>query len=205
MEFHEVLRRRKMIRSFRPDQPQLEEEVSAVFTDATHIPTAGFSQGVEWLVLTRPEDKEAFFTLITTPQWRATNTSHRGMQHASAVGILLADERRYVERYRAPDKKYANWKSASDWPAPFWYVDAGAAMMTALLSAVDHDLGASVLAIDRGQDELRATFSIPEELHLVVAVLLGIPAESWSPGSSSRRSRRNPDSLVHRHRYERKD
>jgi nitroreductase len=194
-----------MVRSFRPDQPELEGSVDSIFSDATRIPTAGFSQGVEWLVLSRSEDKDAFFGAITTPEWRATNSSHRGMQYASAVGILLANEPRYLERYRAADKASSNWKEASDWPVPFWYVDAGAAMMAALLSAVDHDLGACVLAIDRGQRELRETFSIPEGLHLVTAVLVGVPASSWSPGSPARRPRRAQESLVHRDRYRESD
>jgi nitroreductase len=52
--FQEVLRRRRMVRKFdqRPLEPALLDQI---LESARHAPSAGFSQGFDFVVLDRPD------------------------------------------------------------------------------------------------------------------------------------------------------
>ena len=54
MELQETLKRRRMIRSFRPD-PVDPDVLDRILATCVHAPSAGFSQGTELLVLTEPD------------------------------------------------------------------------------------------------------------------------------------------------------
>ena len=54
MEFDEVVRRRRMIRRYDPDRPLAPELVDKIVQHGLRAPSAGFSQGWSFLVLTEP-------------------------------------------------------------------------------------------------------------------------------------------------------
>ncbi len=54
MEFERVVRKRRMIRAFKP-LPVPEEKVGRIVELAQHYPSAGFSQGMAFIVVTEPE------------------------------------------------------------------------------------------------------------------------------------------------------
>jgi len=59
----------------------------------------------------------------------------------SRVHVLVCTrEDDYHDRYRQPDKLEDGQEI--DWPVPFWFVDAGAALMLLLLAAIDEGLAA---------------------------------------------------------------
>ena len=57
MEFTEVIRHRHMVRRF-TDEPVSVESLDRILHNAVRGPSAGFSQGQAFLVLTDPEDHE---------------------------------------------------------------------------------------------------------------------------------------------------
>ena len=63
MEFGQVLRRRRMIRSYDEARPVPSQAIDAVLAAALRAPSAGFTQGVSLLVLTEATDREAFWQL----------------------------------------------------------------------------------------------------------------------------------------------
>lgn len=67
MEFREVVRRRRMVRSFDPDRQVSREVLDRVLRHAVRAPSAGFSQGWDFVVLSSPQDRELFWARTTDP------------------------------------------------------------------------------------------------------------------------------------------
>ena len=61
--------------------------------------------------------------------------------------VVTVRKETYLERYREPDKGGADGAAGHEenWPVPYWWVDAGAAMMMLLLAAVAEGLAAGFI------------------------------------------------------------
>src|SRR5581483_416891 len=68
MEFQDLLRRRRMVREFKPDSIP-RELLLQVLEVARHAPSAGFSQGFDFVVLDRPDEVSRFIALTQDPQF----------------------------------------------------------------------------------------------------------------------------------------
>ncbi|MGA8845798.1 MAG: nitroreductase family protein, partial [Nocardioides sp.] len=64
MDFTDVVRRRRMVRSY-TDEPVDPALVDRALENATHAPSAGFSQGWGFLVLDTPADVRRFWAAST--------------------------------------------------------------------------------------------------------------------------------------------
>ncbi len=193
MEFQDVVRRRRMVRNFdsRPLSPQL---VDRVLANALRGPSAGFTQGVELLVLEGPEE--------TGRYWDACFPAHRrpgfrwpGLLRAPLLIVPLASREAYLDRYAEADKGWID-RDPSRWSVPYWDVDAAFASMLALLTAVDAGLGALFFRVFE-PDALRAEFAIPDRFAPVGTVAVGYPLAD-EPSPSLARGRRPPAEVLHR-------
>ena len=197
MEFRDVVRRRRMVRRF-ADRPLDPAVVDRALEHASRAPSAGFTQAVEWLVLDTPDDVERFWETTTDPD--ASNPWLDGMRTAPVLLIPTTSKAAYLDRYAEPDKGWTE-RDEADWPAPFWYLDAGMAVLLVLQTAVDEGLGACFFGIPTPRvDAVHDAFDIPAAHEPVGVVALGhrLPEDAGSPGSAARRWRRDPDELVHR-------
>jgi len=140
MEFSEVVRRRRMVRHY-TSQPLTDEVVERILHSAVRAPSAGFSQGWSFLVLTEPADRDRFWPFVPT---RVEQTPT--MQDAPLVVVPLAHKDAYLQRYAEPDKGWED-RAEARWPAPYWYIDTGMAALLMLLTAVDEGLGACFFGI----------------------------------------------------------
>ena len=61
MEFAEVVRRRRMTRRYDAERPVPEQVLTACLENAVRAPSAGFSQGWDFLVLQDPTDRARFW------------------------------------------------------------------------------------------------------------------------------------------------
>jgi nitroreductase len=194
MEFGEVLRRRRMIRSYDMARPVPPAAIDAVLVAALRAPSAGFTQGISFLVLSSDAERERF--------WRLTSDTDtvwlRGMQTAPVLVLVWTSEQAYLDRYAEPDKGWTD-RDPTRWSAPYWFVDAGMASMAALLSAVDHHLGACFFGIPTARTAaVRETFGVPANQLSVGVISLGYPVPAPAIGSPTRRLRRGPSELIHR-------
>ena len=173
MEFREAVRRRRMIHSFeqRPVDRALLDELVDV---ARRAPSAGFSQGIDFVVLDDPAMLERFWSLTDDPAF----PREPGELDAAppVIVLLLADADRYVARYSAPDKLAFGLDRADAWPVRFWETDAAMAGMVLLLGAVDAGLGSWYFGIGHGAPELRDELGIPPERTLIGVVGIGYAA-----------------------------
>ncbi|GGD08335.1 nitroreductase family protein [Nocardioides daphniae] len=196
MEFREVVRRRRMVRSFTAE-PVPPAALDRMLDHATRAPSAGFSQGWAFLRLDTPDDVARFWR-ATSPDPDADNAWLRGMRSAPAIVVPLAHKDAYLDRYAEPDKGWTD-RDEGRWVAPYWFVDTGMASLMVLLTAVDEGLGACFFGIPVEQVEaFRAEFGVPAAYAPIGAVAIGHPAEAPRRGSPTRRPRRPVDEVVHR-------
>ncbi|CAM3279405.1 nitroreductase family protein [Occultella aeris] len=202
MEFSEVVRRRKMVRSF-TDEAIPAEAIEAMLSNAVRAPSAGFSQGWAFLVLDRPDDVASFWR-VTTPPERAGDSSAwlRGMRTAPAIIVPMASESIYRDRYEERDKG-ATPRDQQQWAAPYWHIDTGMASLLILQTAVDAGLGACFFGMPKTQHEaFRSAFGAPATFEPIGAIAVGHPALDDRLGLSARTRKRRPDAeVVHRGRW----
>jgi nitroreductase len=162
--------------------------------NATRIPSAGYSQGFAFIVLTEPEQRRLFWETTSGPEWRGESESVP-LTRAPVVILPLSNKKAYLDRYALPDKAHTPLAMAKHWPAPYWDIDTGFGVMLILLTAVDLGLGALFFGIFRGAQDLMDAHGVPEGYRPIGAIALGHP----TPGERSRpelRTGRRPLSEV---------
>ena len=200
METYAALRRRRMVRSFE-DRPVEAAILERVVDAGLRGPSAGHTQAIELLVLTAAADRAAFWEAETDGAWRDAHPGHARTRRAPAIVLPLTGPRPYLERYSAPDKAGSGLAAEEAWPLPYWWFDAGAAVMAVLLAAADEGLAALLMGVFRGEPALRARFGYPEHLRPAGALLLGWPGGGEVASPSLARGRRPAAERIHAGRY----
>ena len=199
MDFDEVVRRRRMVRGYDPDRPVPPELVDKIVRHGLRAPSAGFSQGWSFLVLTEREDRDRF--------WAATaeDGGHPGdwlarMRTAPLIVVACSNKSVYLDRYAQPDKGWAD-RAEERWPVPYWDIDTGFAALLMHLTAVNEDLGSCFFGLPAARVEaFREAFGVPAEFTPIGALTVGYPgADKRSP--SLRRGHRPVADVVHHGRW----
>jgi nitroreductase len=198
MEFTEVVRRRRMVRAF--ERRALPRGTAERVLEAAHrAPSAGFSQGFEFLVFDGFEETAAFWD-VGFPVEQRDGFGWPLLFDAPLVIVPLAHKDAYLDRYAEADKGWTD-RDEARWPVPYWYVDTGMAALLALLSAVDQGLGALFFGFhSENVDALRAHFDVPAAYAPIGAIAIGYPAPD-RPSPSLQRGRRPLPEIVHRGRW----
>jgi nitroreductase len=180
MELQDVVRRRRMVRDF-SDEPVARPLVEQLLANATHAPSAGYSQGFAFVVLTDPDQRRMFWQTTSGPEWRGESESE-ALTRAPVVILPLAHKQAYLNRYALPDKVHTPLSREEYWPAPYWDIDTGLGVMLILLTAVDLGLGALFFAIFQGHKALMDSLGVPDGYRPIGAIAVGHP----TPGEQSR-------------------
>ena len=188
MEFTDVVRSRRMVRTYDPGVPVPRETIDDLLRLALRAPSAGHTQGWRFLVLDDPDSCARFWEVATDAE-EADDPWLRRMRTAPVLIICFSDREAYFTRYAEPDKG-STPPEEQDWPIPYWHVDTGMAAMILLLAAADRGLGALFFGVPGpAWPALRERFGVPDALDPVGVVSLGAPApDQRSP--SLRRGRR---------------
>ena len=196
MEFRDVVLKRRMVRNFadRPVDPVLIDQI----LDLTrHAPSAGFTQGQSFIIVTDPEKKKAIARTCEEEEY-----VKRGFApFISGAPVLLipcTSETAYHRRYQEADKVNEDG-SEIVWPVPYWFMDIGCAVMIALLAAIDEGL-VSAFAGSKDLDALRALLNIPAGVTPVGVIALGYRAADI-PSPSLKRGRKADTEYIHRERW----
>jgi nitroreductase len=196
MELVEAVARRRMVRRYRPD-PVDPDILDAIVDTARRGPSAGFAQAMSFVVVTDDTLRRRIAELCGEADHVA-----RGRQPWLSVApvhvVPCVRPATYRARYAEPDK--ARSRGPDGWDVPFWWVDAGAALLLLLLATVDAGLGAGVLDL-ADREGVRAALGIPSDVEPVVLVTIGHPADTQPPSSGTRRVRRPLAEQVHRQRW----
>jgi nitroreductase len=192
MEFSEVVRKRRMVRNF-TDEPVAPEIITRMLDLARHAPSAGFTQGQSFVVVTRPELKQEIARICGEESY-VESGFHHWISGAPVLVIACTSEAAYHRRYQEPDK-IRDDGSEIVWPVPYWHMDIGCAVMILLLAAVDEGLAAGFTGT-HDLKALRAVLGIPPEVTPVGVIPIGYPAPD-RPSPSLKRGRRSDAEYLH--------
>ena len=191
MEFTEVVRHRHMVRTFTAE-PVSPESLERILHNAVRGPSAGFSQGQAFLVLTEPEDLKRFWAV-------AGEAANESVTSAPLVIVPMSCKRVYLDRYALPDKGWTD-RDEKRWPVPFWHIDTGMAGLLILLTVVDEGLGALYFGIvPEAVGAFREAFGVPDDHEPIGAIAIGHDAEP-APRDLRDRRRAAPD-VIHYGRW----
>jgi len=177
-------------------EPVARDEVERVVRAALHAPSAGFTQGQSFIVVTDPSLRDEVARLCGEEHYVGRGFTP-WISSAPALVIACTSAEAYRQRYAEADKLGPG--VALNWPIPFWYVDAGCALMALLLAAVDAGLAAGLLAI-ADPPALKGLLRIPAAVEPVGIVTIGHPAPDRRSGSL-RRGRRPESEQIHWDRW----
>jgi nitroreductase len=200
VEFDEVLRRRRMIRTYDPDRPVPPELVDKLIRHALRAPSAGFSQGWGFLVLSEPADRERYWSATAPEDDQAAGSWLDRMRSAPLIIVALSNKSAYLDRYAQADKGWTD-RDENRWPVPYWDIDTGFAALLIHLTAVNEELGSLFFGVPAERiGAFRDAFGVPPEFVPVGALTIGYPApDKRSP--SLRRGHRPVDEVVHHGRW----
>ncbi len=194
MEFTEVVRKRRMVRHF-TSEPVAPEVIERILELASHAPSAGFTQGQSFIVLTRPDLRQAVARLCEEEEYTSKGF-HPFVSEAPVLIIPCTSEAAYHRRYQEPDKVNEDGTEI-EWPVPYWHMDIGCAVMILLLAVVDEGLAAGFVGFaPKELQELRALLSIPQDVIPVGMIPIGHRAQD-TPSPSLKRGRKAKEEYIH--------
>jgi len=198
MEFGEVVRRRRMVRNY-TDDPVDGDAIDRVLDRAQRAPSAGFSQGVSFVVVTDEDRRREIARLAHEDEYVADGFDP-WISRAPVHVVVCVSRDAYLERYREPDKGGSDSPAGTEegWPVPYWWVDAGASMMLLLLAVVDEGLAAGFLGSHNLAD-LSSLLGIPDDVAPIGIVTIGHPASDRRSGSLARGRRTD---AIHLERWD---
>jgi nitroreductase len=198
MEFQDVVRRRRMVRNYDPDRAVDPATVERILANATHAPSAGFSQGWGFLLLRETADRDRFWRV--TVEGEEPDSWLTGLRKAPVLIVCCSDRDAYLDRYAEADKGWTD-RDEARWPVPYWDIDTGMAVLLMLQTVVDEGLGACFFGLPpQHLPALRAEFEIPLGVTPIGVVSVGHRAAD-RPGSAGSRKRRPWRDVAHEGRW----
>jgi nitroreductase len=196
MDFYELVNKRRMVRNF-SDEPVADDAIGRILDAARHGPSAGFTQGQDFIVVTDPAMKQRLASYCEEPEYVDMGFDPF-ISKAPVLIIPCTNEGAYHRRYQQPDKVDESGGEI-EWPVPYWFMDVGHAVMLILLAVVQEALAAGFAGF-KDLAAARAALGIPAEVTPVGAIPIGHPApDKRSP--SLKRGRRPTSDYVHRERW----
>lgn len=196
MDFRDLVLKRRMVRNFdtRPISPDVIERIVEL---SRHAPSAGFTQGQSFVVVTNPETKSAIASLCGEEHYVAGGFDPF-ISKAPVLLIPCTSEAEYHQRYQQPDKINTDGTEI-EWPVPYWFMDIGCAVMLVLLAVVDEGLAAGFAGAD-DLDAFRALLGMPGDVTPVGVIPIGYPLpDKRSP--SLQRGRKPDERYAHWERW----
>lgn len=192
MEFADVMHKRRMVRNFSTETVD-EAAVERILAAAQRGPSAGFTQGQDFIVLRDPALKRQVAAACTEEAYIEKGFD-AFISGAPLLIVPCTNEQAYHRRYQEVDKVNEDG-SEIVWPVPYWFMDVGCAVMLILLAVVDEGLAAGYAGF-KDLDLARQILGIPAEVTPVGVIPIGYPApDKRSP--SLKRGRRPLAKVVH--------
>jgi len=187
VEFREVLKRRRMVRAYEREsipRATLERIVATI----RRAPSAGFSQGQRFIVVTESERKRSIADATGEEDYVGEGFSP-WISGAAALVVFCTREDDHHDRYRQPDK-VEDEGAEIKWRVPYWHVDAGKAAMLVLLAAIDEGLATGVFGVPaKRMDRVRELLGLPPDVAVVEVITIGRAGDDTLSDQRSSRPR----------------
>ena len=194
MDFYELIHQRRMVRNFTAE-PVAADAIERITEAARHGPSAGFTQGQDVIVVTDPAMRQRLADLCGEAEYIASGFDPF-ISKAPVVIVPCTNEAAYHRRYQQPDKVDESGQE-EPWPVPYWFMDAGHAVMLILLAVVYEDLAAGFAGF-QDLTAARDALGIPAEVTPVGVIPIGHPAPDVRSPSLKRGRRAD---TVHHERW----
>lgn len=177
-------------------EPVAPELIDELLDTARRAPSAGFSQGVHFVVLSG-ERVARFWSITGGDEWFG-----EGVRNAPVIVLPFAVSIEYTRRYGEPDKIAFGLDDPRNWPVPFWLTDTAMATQNLLLLLEERGLGALYFGVSEGFGALLRELGVPERAQTIGVIAIGHRASGDRPSGSPRtRPRRALADLVHHDRW----
>ena len=193
-----LLRKRRQVYGFKV-RPIPEKVLTTVLEDARHVPSAGFTQDFDLIVVKNPATRKQLAEAARESEYKTLKLSKSDfISTAPVIMVPCANKKRYEDKYgTAEDSRRLPW----------WLIDASFASLVLILSAFEHGLAASFLgALD--DEKVAGILDLPKD-HTVIPLAI-IPMgyksledkEWWNERVRKiSRDRRRLDDTVHWDRW----
>jgi nitroreductase len=194
LNLSKLLRNRRNVYGFQsraiPDKSLLR-----ILEDARHVPSAGFTQDFEFIVVKDPTIKKELATAGHQPDYVSEGLAKSDfISRAPVIVVPCGNKKRFEAKYGRAEENAR---------LPWWLIDAGFASFALILSAFEHGLAASFLGV-LDNEKVQQILSLPMDGSIIPLALVPIgykdPREEvlWTQRSRKTvRSRRGFDDLVH--------
>lgn len=190
-----------MVRAYAPD-PVPRATIERIVGTIRRAPSAGFSQGQRFVVVTEPAARRAIANAVGEEFYVGQGFAP-WISGAAALVVVCTREEDYHDRYRRPDKVDESGHEI-EWPVPYWHVDAGKAAMLVLLAAIDEGLAAGVFGVPvERMRRFRELVGLPDDVAVVEVITLGRAGDDTQSDALSSRGTRPRRPLAELVRWER--
>ena len=189
-----LLRKRRNVYGFE-SRAIPDKVLMGILDDARHVPSAGFTQDFEIIVVKDPMIRRELAAAGHQQEYMSEGLAKSDfISMAPVIVVPCGNKKRFEEKYgRAEENSRLPW----------WLIDAGFASFALILSAFEHGLAASFLgALD--DEKLRQILNIPRDGSIIPLALVPMgykdPGEEmfWKQRSHKAvRNRRDLANFVH--------
>ena len=192
----QVLAARRSCRNYKTT-PIDSKILENLIDQARRTPTAGNSQGVEFLVLNGEKEVAAYWN-TTLDKDRRDNFPWPGLLIAPVLVIPYGIPERYLSRYQEIDKKKSGLGESIDaWPIPYWIVDAASASTALQLLVVESGMSCCFFGQFEKEEKVSERFSVPRGARAIGTIAIGWAAEDDRSSISTARERRPLGDVLH--------
>ena len=166
-----LLNNRTVVRNYK--KTSLEDtNLKNISKFSIKIPTAGFSRGIE-ILNTFDVKKIKNVSRIFNEDHFIKDGKSPWISNSLALFFILVNEEAYHHRYSKNDK--TNAVNSKDWDVPYWYVDAGAAMMNCILLIEEKELSSGFMGLHNiDRKKIHEEFKIPETYQIIGMITAGV-------------------------------
>ena len=190
----ELLLNRRVVRNYLETNEEFPN-LSDIPKLTIKIPTAGFSRGIE-IVSVENKKNIKKLAIYANEESYLKKGYGKWLSNSKAIFLILINEQAYHERYKELDKQ--NQTSSSNWSVPYWYVDAGAAMMNCMLLVEETGLKSGFLGSHNMEiQKIKSLLVIPEDIEILGFVTAGVEGDS----ANLKKENLNKKKLLHKEKY----
>ena len=185
-----LLNNRKVVRNYK--KTSLEDiNLKNISKFSIKIPTAGFSRGIE-ILNTFDVKKIKNVSRIFNEDNFIKDGRSPWISNSLALFFILLNEEAYHHRYSKNDK--TNAVNSKDWDVPYWYVDAGAAMMNCILLIEEKELSSGFMGLHNiDRKKIHEEFKIPDTYQIIGMITAGVEDSN----TDISKNKHNKKKLVH--------
>ena len=190
----ELLLNRRVVRNYLETNEEFPN-LSDIPKLTIKIPTAGFSRGIEIISVENKKNIKKLAIYANEESYLKKGYG-KWLSNSKAIFLILINEEAYHERYKELDKQ--NQTSSSNWSVPYWYVDAGAAMMNCMLLVEETGLKSGFLGSHNMEiQKIKSLLVIPEDIEILGVVTAGVEGDS----TNLKKDNLNKKKLLHKEKY----